>query len=249
MKRISTTIVFAALIGIGLSLVLTASLRAEENASDAPAKVIAIGHVDTGGMGFSSMTPEQVGELFKLRAKKRIEEKGNYKVILPKDAPVAKAKTSEPPQKPPTSAAEAMRYAQDMQREFQVQSAQMSGKYVHKPVNADALYNFYVQTGSKRVSSGGVFGEIQYWTGAPVRDADFSSNSINMTLMCLRLDPKTGDLVDEYKAKASSTKVARVGGVSYYTMEDSSDPDRAFDRMFKRSLDKCIKWIDGQLGK
>lgn len=247
MKRKQSTIFAVALVVMAFALASPAHAKKDE--ADVPKKVVAIGHVDTGGMGFSSMTPEQVGDLFKLRAKKRIEKKGNYTVILPKDAPTPKSKTSEQPQKMPTNAADAMRYVQEMQQQFARQSAQMSGKYVHKPVNADALFNFYVQTGSKQVSSGGVFGEIQHWTGAPVGDADFSSSSISMTLMCLRLDPKTGDLMDEYKAKASSTKVARVAGVSYYTMENTSDPDRAFDRMFKRSLDKCIKWMDKQLSE
>jgi hypothetical protein len=84
--------------------------------------------------------------------------------------------------------------------------------------------------------------------GAPsLGDADFSSTSLNMTVSCLLRNPKTGSLQDEYQAKASSTKVARVSGLNYYTMENTSDPDRAFDRMFKRAIDKCAKWVEKQV--
>jgi hypothetical protein len=250
MRRIIST-AFVATIAIALALASPAIAKEKEEGGSA-GTVVAIGNVNTGGMGFSSMPPKDLSELFRLRAKKQLEKKGNYSVILPepKDTPVSEQ--DQPgditkSQKPPKTAAEAMKYAAQMQEQYQTMMAQSRGYRAYYPVEADALFDFNVSTGSKYVTSGGVFSQIEGMTGAPVGDADFNSDSINMTLTCLRRDPKTGRLMDEYKAKASSTKVARVGGVSYYTMEDTSDPDRAFDRTFKRSMDTCIKWIAKQL--
>jgi len=213
-----------------------------------PKKVIAVGNVNTGGMGFSSMSPQQLAELFRVRAKKMLEKKDRFTVVLPEPKKQTGKKSSQP-QKIPTTPEDAMKYAAEMQRQYQQMAMESRGQYIYYPVSADALVDFNIQTGSRSVSTGGAFGQIESWTGAPVGDADFSSDSINMTLTCLIRNPQTGSLKDEYKAKASSTKVARVGGVSYYTMEDTSDPDRAFDRMFKRAMKKCIKWIDKQVSK
>jgi len=249
MKKIIST---ASVATIAIALALATPAIAGEKEGGGTGTVVAIGNVNTGNIGFSSMPPKDLSELFRLRAKKQLEKKGDYTVILPepKDKPVSEE--SQPvkaakPQKQPKTVADAMKYAQEMQEQYQTMMAQSRGYRSYYPVDADALFDFNVSTGSKYVTSGGVFSQIEGMTGAPVGDADFDSDSINMTLSCLRRDPKTGRLMDEYKAKASSTKVARVGGVSYYTMEDTSDPDRAFDRMFKRSMDKCIKWIDKQL--
>lgn len=248
MRRTQISILIAAAIAMALAFAPPALAKKKKAQDDGLKKVIAIGHVNTGGVGFSSLTPEQLSGLFQRRAKEKLEKTGRYVVIIPKHDEDAKpSKQTAQAEKTPTNAADAMKYAQEMQQQFSRMAAQSQGQYVHDPVAAQALFNFNIQTGQRQVSSGGVFGEIQYWTGAPVRNADFSSNSLNMTLTCTSIDPDDGSILGDYKAKASSTKVARVGGVSYYTMEDTSDPDRAFDRMFKRALDSCIKWIDKQL--
>ncbi len=211
-------------------------------------KVIAIGHVNTSRIGFSSLTPKQLGDLFKMRAKNELEKTGRYVVIIPKyDEKDIDASQQAKPQKTPKTAAEAMKYAQEMQKQFELMAAKAQGQYVHKPVAAQALFNFNVSTGSRHVTTGGIFSEIESLSGAPIGGADFSSDSINLTLTCFDLDPESGQIEGDYKAKASSTRVARVGGVSYYTMENTSNPDRAFDRMFKRSLGKCISWIDKRM--
>ncbi len=249
MKKIISTAFVATIV---ISLALASPAVAKEKEEGTTGRVVAIGNVNTGGMGFSSMPPKDLSELFRLRAKKQLEKKGDYTVILPEPKDELVSEGGQPgevtkPEKQPKTVAEAMKYAQEMQEQYQTMMAQSKGYRAYYPVEADALFDFNVQTGSRYVTSGGVFSQIEGMTGAPVGDADFNSDSVNMTLSCLRRDPKTGRLMDEYKAKASSTKVARVGGVSYYTMEDTSDPDRAFDRMFKRSMDKCIKWIDKQM--
>lgn len=246
MKKIKMTAIIAV---ITVALALTLASPAHAKKDEGPKRVVAIGNVNTGGMGFSSMSPKELSELFRLRAKKMLEKKGHYSVILPepKDEIVGETATAPKAQKQPKTTAEAMKYAREMQEQYQQMMAQSQGRRVYYPVDADALFDFNVQTGSRHMTTGGVFSQVEGMTGAPVGDADFSSDSINMTLTCLRRNPKTGSLVDEYKAKASSTRATRVGGMSYYTMENTSDPDRAFDRMFKRSMGKCIKWIDKQL--
>ncbi len=235
------------IVAIVAAAALAISLPAHAKKNEGPKRVIAVGNVNTGGMGFSSMTPDQLSELFRVRAKKRLEKSGRYTVILPEPKNKEYEEPSKPKaQKQPKTAADAMKYVAEMQRQARMMSGQ--GQNVYYPVDADALFDFNIQTGSRHVTTGGVFGEIGSLAGAPgMSDMDFSSNSVNMTISCLRRNPKTGSLMDEHKAKASSTKVARVGGVSYYTMEDTSDPDRAFDRMFKRAMNKCIKWIDKQM--
>lgn len=242
MKITKTICMIAAL------LLIAAPVGAKNKSDQGFKKVIAIGHVNTSRMGFSSLTPKQLGDLFKMRAKKELEKTGRYIVIIPKyEEEDIDAEQKAAPQKTPKTAAEAMKYAQEMQKQFEIMAAKAQGQYVHKPVAAQALFNFSVSTGSRHVTTGGLFSEIEYLSGAPLGGADFSSDSLHLTLTCYDLDPESGKIEADYQAKASSTKVARVGGVSYYTMEDTSNPDRAFDRMFKRSLGKCISWIDKRM--
>ncbi len=229
-------------------LLMAAPVGAKEKSEGGLKKVIAIGHVNTSRMGFSSLTPKQLGDLFKMRAKDELEKTGRYVVIIPKyDEEDIDSEQKAETQKTPKTAAEAMKYAQEMQKQFEIMAAKAQGQYVHKPVAAQALFNFSVSTGSRHVTTGGLFSEMEYLSGAPIGGADFSSDSLNLTLTCYDLDPESGRIEADYQAKASSTKVARVGSVSYYTMEDTSNPDRAFDRMFKRSLEKCIDWIDKRM--
>jgi hypothetical protein len=245
MKRckISYLLTIAAIVACAIAFALPAQAKDE-----GPKATIAVGNVNTGGMGFSSLSPKELAELFRVRAKKELEKKGRYNVILPEPKDEKFEEPSKPKaQKQPKTAAEAMRYAAEMQEQYHQMMAQQQGRRIYYPVQANALYDFNISTGSRHVTTGGVFSQIEGMTGAPVGDADFSSDSVNMTLTCLRRNPTTGSLMDEYKAKASSTRVARVGGVSYYTMEDTSDPDRAFDRMFKRAMSKCVSWIDKQM--
>jgi hypothetical protein len=246
MKRFGVSCLLAIIAVAVIALALPAHAKKDEG----PRPTVAVGSVDTGNMGFSSLSPKELSELFRVRAKKMLEKKGHFNVILPEPKDKQQGEPSMPKAKggkQPTSVADAMKQAQEMQEQYHKMMAQSRGVYAYYPVNADALYDFRITTGQRHVTTGGVFSQIEGMTGAPVGDADFSSDSVNMTLTCLRRNPQTGSLMDEYKAKASSTRVAQVGGVSYYTMEDTSDPDRAFDRMFKRAMGKCIKWIDKQM--
>jgi len=233
-----------------VAMLVSLALPAHAKKDEGPRKTVAVGSVDTGNMGFSTLSPKELAELFRVRAKKELEKKGHFDVILPEPTDKEPGEPSAPKAKAgkqPKTMAEAMKYAQEMQEQYQQMTAQSRGVYAYYPVSADALFDFRITTGSRHVNSGGVFSQIEGMTGAPVGDADFSSDSVNMTLTCLRRNPTTGSLMDEYKANASSTRVAQVGGVNYYTMEDTSDPDRAFDRMFKRAMGKCAKWIDNQM--
>lgn len=246
MRISKSKVLIAAVVVAAVALVISFNAEAKKK-DEGPKKVVAIGNVNTGGMGFSSMTPQQLSELFRVRAKKRLQKSGNFTVILPEPKDIAK-QAEDKPQKVPTTAAAAMRQAQEMQKQFQLMQMQSQGQHIYYPVDADVLVDFNIQTGSSSMSTGGTLGQIGSWTGTPsLGDADFSSDSINMTLTCLLRSPKTGSLQDEYKAKASSTKATRVGGMSYYTMENTSNPDRAFDRMFKRAMNKCVNWIEKQL--
>lgn len=232
-------------IAIMAALVFSPAIHAKKDKSEGDLKkIVAIGHVDTGYMGFSGMAPGQVGDLIKNKIKNKLEEKG-YVVLTPETKTTKEEKVEDIPQ--PKTAAEAMKYAQQMQEMMQKMSLKSAGKYVHQPVAAEAVFNFTLTKGESGLDTGGLFSEAQYWTGAPVGGADFSAHSMKAEMQCIQLDPQDGHVVDQHRAKASTIKATRLGGASYYTMEDTSDPDRAFDRMFNRAANECVKWVDKKM--
>ncbi len=142
----------------------------------------------------------------------------------------------------PKNAAEAMKMVQQMQARMEKTMAQMRGEYQHQPVNADALFTFNVSRGQKNLSTGGLVGTAMD-LGAPSKAhvADVSAQRQQLILTCYQRDPKSGSLLDEHEAKASSTRYLKSGGS--YILEDTSDPEKAYDRLFKRATNDCAKWI------
>ena len=263
MKKTTTHMMMVSMIALSIVLMATSPAMAKKAETETNLKkVVAIGNVEMGNMGFSSMGPGGVSDMFRQKTKAILEKTGRYVVVLPKyekgEAGTVNAKAmsggeSEIADMPaPKTAAEAQRYMEKMmamQREFQKDAARSSGKYAHEPVAVQGLFNFIASKGSAGVSSGGIFSTAES-LGAPrgIGEADFSADSVKIELTCLMLDPEAGGVIDQHTARASSARMAQVGGTSYYTMEDTSDPDRAFERMFNRALRNCTDWIDKKMG-
>ncbi|MBN1282728.1 MAG: hypothetical protein JXA24_03010 [Proteobacteria bacterium] len=249
-RNMAATMVFA--IALAAAVIATSPAHGKKGQGEAGLKkVVAIGNVDMGNMGFDSVGPGGVGDMFRQKAKAELEKTGRYVVVLPKyDEGSAKEKEPETV-KVPTSAAEAQRYMaemMEMQKKWQKDAARSRGKYAHEPVSAQGLFNFTASKGGSGFDTGGIFSTAESF-GAPsgIGQADFSTSSIKVEVNCLMLDPQSGQVLDQKAAKASTTKLTRVSGVSYYTMEDSSNPERAFDRMFTRALKSCVSWIDKKM--
>ena len=253
MKKSSMLIIMIAAITLAIAVILSGPAHGKKKDSDGGLKkVIAIGNVDMGQMGFGSMEPGTSGDMFRQRAKSELEKTGRYVVVLPKhnDGKKKKAKKQQEV-KTPTTAAEAQQYMtqmMEMQKQFQKDAARMQGKYVHEPVAAQGLFNFIASKGGSGFDTGGVFSTAESF-GAPtgIGNADFSTDSIKVELTCLQLDPESGTIVDQHRAKASTVRMTRITGANYYTMENSANPDRAFDSMFRRALGRCAKWIDKRM--
>lgn len=242
-----------ALVAIALSAAALLALPAlakkaatkESPEADAGAKkTIAVGPVEMNQMGFDRMSPEATADLLRMRLKKALEEEG-FAVIAPEfkrgDPQMPDAvEEKETPQ--PKNAAEAMKMMQQMQAKMEKSMAQMRGEYVHQPVNADGLFTFNVSRGQKNMSTGGLVGTAVD-LGAPSKAhvADVSAQRQQLTLTCYQRDPKSGSLLDEHEAKASSTRSLKSGG--NYILEDTSDAEKAYDRLFKRATNDCAKWI------
>lgn len=231
------------LLVLALALIIPATASAGSDLK----KVIAIGHVNTGFMGFSSMDPKALSELFRNRIKVALEKTGRYVVVLPKAKEAKEIDFSQHPE--PKTAAEAMQQAAQMQKMVREMMAQAQGHYVHQPVAAQALFNFTIGQREKGVDTGGLFSEAEYWTGLPVGSADQHSESVELSLTCMALDPESGRIEGEHTARASHTRFYRGGGMSYYTAKNSGDPDKAFGRMFKKATKNCVQWIEKRLEK
>lgn len=247
-----------ALIAIALTIVAVMTLPAsarkktsdktsDEAAAEAGTgaqKTVAVGPVEMNQMGFDRMSPEATADLLRMRLKKALEKEG-FAVIAPEfkrgdpQMPEAAAEEKVPE---PKNAAEAMKMVQQMQAKMEKTMAQMRGEYQHQPVNADALFTFNVSRGQKSMSTGGIVGTAMD-LGAPSKAhvADVSSQRQELILTCYQRDPKSGSLLDEHEAKASSTRYLKTGG--NYVLEDTSDPEKAYDRLFKRATNNCAKWI------
>jgi|GEM_PF-2116743 len=253
MRRSSIIILMLSCIALAAAVIICGPAHGKRKDGSNLKKVIAIGNVDMAQMGFNSMTPDAVGNLFRQKAKAQLEKTGRYIVVLPEPEKGSKKKSKAKKKTPktPTTAAEAQQYMaqmMEMQKQMQTQVARSQGKYVHEPVAAQALFNFIASKGSSGFDTGGIFSTAES-LGAPsgIGNADFSTDSIRVDLTCVMLDPEDGSVIDQHKARASTTKLTRVSGVSYYTVEDSANPDRAFNSMFRRALGKCAKWIDKKM--
>ncbi|MDP2600236.1 MAG: hypothetical protein Q8P84_05820, partial [Deltaproteobacteria bacterium] len=76
---------------------------------------------------------------------------------------------------------------------------------------------------------------------------DFGTQSMKLSLTCVLQDPDTGNVLDQNIVQTKSTQFTRLGGFS--TVSDSSNQDKAYDKLFGSAVDKCVKWLDKKIGK
>jgi hypothetical protein len=149
---------------------------------------------------------------------------------------------------PPQTTAEAQKYAAQMQKAMAKMVAQAQGKYYHKPIAAQALFNFDVKRGETKVRTGTTFDTIEDLSGAPVHSYDFASDTVKLTLTCIQRNPESGSVIDQNNVETSSTSVRNFKDMVVYSTGQYTDRDRQFNKMFDKAVKKCIKWIDGKVG-
>lgn len=120
------------------------------------------------------------------------------------------------------------------------------GGAAFKPVAAQALLTFAVSTGQGGMDTGGIVGAVGGIFGSPV-SGDFGTQSTKLSLTCVMQDPDTGNIIDQNVVQTKSTTFTRLAGFS--TMSDSNDHDKAYDKLFKKAVEKCVKWMDQKFEK
>lgn len=204
-------------------------------------KTIAIGDVDA-GYDMNGGQAWQVKETIQLALKRELEKKG-YVVKITSPAVVTESYQEEgaglpalPTNRAPTQE-ELNRYMGAMQK----LQMQQSGKVkVHKPVAADAFFEFRIQSGSGSSDTGGVARTIGDLTGLDTSWGSMSTSTTKMYLVCDMRDPASGALEDRHTAKASSVKFKNLGG---YTSYDYGNDIEARERLFNKAVTDCAKWI------
>ncbi|MBI1910300.1 MAG: hypothetical protein HYS22_09045 [Deltaproteobacteria bacterium] len=252
-----------------VSLLSNPSLLAKKKKEESGGlkKIIAIGSVENGYLGFENMEPGGVNDLLRDRIRKELEETGRYVVLMvqpekPVEAveslPAAsesppetqETEVKEPPKKfSPQDAKALMAQSQQLlQQMVQTMRAATGGPMsLPKSVAAQSLFNFLMETEQSSSGTGGVFGIAEGFTSTPLGLGDFSSESVKLVLTTKQMDPERGILLDHHRAKASSTRFTQLAGVNYYSVEDSSNSNKAFDKVFKKALKKTVEWVDGKM--
>ncbi len=205
-------------------------------------KTIALGDVNVGNSGGGQQAYE-VKETIQMMLKKEIEKKGKgrFNVIITSPAVVVEGSQPDASKMPTISSkptqAEIMKYMAQMQQ-FQ---KQMSGQVkVHKPVTADAYFEFSVADSQGGMSASGIPSEIGQFVDVPVSIGSMSAKSSKIQLICTMREPASGQLLDRYAAKASSVRVQNIMGYSSY---DYGDDAMTRESLFKSAVRKCGKWI------
>jgi len=227
----------------------------DKSKSPALKKIVGIGDVYTGYMGFEGLGPKKLGDLIKEKAKKELEATGRYVVVIPRidskknpgqidEKLMPKVEQGKKPARKMT--------AKDMQKEMariqkMVSQMQMAMQGRHDPVAAQALFSFRVRQTKSWSDTGGFVGFAGQFTDAPVDAADFSTESLKVSLDCLQQDPDTWTLLDEHVERASKATLTRVVGTDYYSASESRDHERTYKKLFKRAMKKTIRWIDEKL--
>ncbi|MFH1875232.1 MAG: hypothetical protein ABH859_08660 [Pseudomonadota bacterium] len=247
MKNINKIILVALILGVGLFSANSSVFAKKNNETDGLKKVVAVGRVNTRQLMMAGMNTATLDELLRNRVQKDLEKSGRYVVVVPAETEEEKEESEMPAGPPPKTAAEAQVYAAKMQKAMQKMMAQAQGKYLHKPIAAQALFNFDVQQGESRFGTGTAFDTAEDLTGAPLHSFDLNSDTVSLTLTCIQRDPESGKVLDHYDARTSSTSMRSFRDMMFYTTGDSSDRNRDFDRMFDRAVNKCISWIDKKM--
>lgn len=217
-------------------------------------KIVAVGYVDTGYLGFENLKPQELSEMFRIELKKELEKKGFAPVLAQLGKPVKKQVTTQPSNlenlsnsNRPPSAAEMRAVMAQMQEVM----GQMHGysRPAHKPVAAQGLFHFRVRTGESSVDTAETVGWAEYFSQRSLDVADVSSDTTKIHILVTQHDPESGALIEKNAVKASSTRFNRVVGTRYYTLSDSADNQAAFNRVFSSAIKKSADWIDKRMKK
>lgn len=213
-------------------------------AQDAAQKTIAIGDVEA-GYETAGQNAYDLKETIQLGLKKQLEKigKGKYaidivspSVVTPGQEPETMELSDMPTDRPPTQK-DMARYMAAMQR----MQKQLTGQLkTHKPVAADAYFDFRVVSGQTGVDTGGAASTIGGLAGVDTSIGNISTKKTEVNIVATMRDPKTGTPIDKYTAKATSVKVRNIGG---YTSYDFGSDEMTRERLFSSAVKDCAKWI------
>lgn len=232
---------------LGTALIISAfsfSLYAQEAAQ----KVIAIGDVDA-GYDIGGQRAYDVKETIQIGLKKELEKqgKGKYVVNIVSPAVVTEGAQPEPANLPemPTNRAPTQKEMAKYMAAMQQMQKQMTGQVkTHKPVAANAYFDFKVASGISGGDTTGGASTIGEYTGLNTSVGDIGFKSTKVYLVATMRDPKTGELIDKHTAKASSVKFKNVAG---YTSYDYGSDEMTRESLFKPAIKDCAKWIAEQV--
>ncbi len=214
-------------------------------AEEAGEKVIAIGDVNVAS-DIAGQNAYDVKETIQVGLKKELEKrsKGKYTVNIVSPAVVSegsKPEAAELPEMPEGRAPTQKEMAKYMAAIQQYQK-EMSGQVKkHKPVAGDAYFDFRLASGQRETDTGGVASTIGSYTGLNTSAGDVGTKTTKVYLIATMRDPRTGELMDKYTAKASSVKVRNIAGYSDYSY--GSD-EMTREGLYKSAIKECAKWID-----
>ncbi len=214
------------------------------NAEEGTSKVIAIGDVDA-GYDISGQRAYDVKETIQIGLKKEIEKlgKGQYSVKIVSLAVVTGGKEPEAVEMPemPTDRAPSQKEMAKYMAAMQQMQKEMTGQVKrHKPVSADAYFDFRVASGESGADTGGIAGTIGHYGGIDTTAGDVSTKSTKIYLTATQRDPKTGELMDKHTSKASSVKFRSMAG---YTSYDYGNDEITREKLFSSAVKDCAKWI------
>jgi len=239
MKRFLTVVCVAV-----FALAVPFFVHAEEGTS----KVIAIGDVDA-GYDISGQRAYDVKETIQIGLKKEIEKqsKGQYTVKIVSPAVVTAGKEPEPADMPemPTDRAPTQKEMARYMAAMQQMQKEMTGQVKkHKPVAADAYFDFRVASGESSQDTSGAASTIGYYSGLNTHVGDMATKTTKVYLTATQRDPRSGELVDKHTSKASSVRFRNVGG---YTSYDYGSDEMTRESLFKPAIKDCAKWILSQV--
>jgi hypothetical protein len=234
------------LICTAIALLIPAILSAQGAAK----KTVALGDVQMGYDG-SSQKSYEVKETIQIGLKKRLEKlsKGSYNVEIVDPAvvtrgskPAATAMPTMPTDRAPTQN-EIAQYMASMQ---QMQRQMMGQVKVHQPVNADDYFEFRISSSKSDTDTGMTASSIAGYSGYDTTPGDVSFKRTKLYLIATQRNPKTGALIDKHTCKASATKVRNIAG---YTTYNYGNDEITRERLFKKAIKDCAKWINGRVKK
>lgn len=228
-------------------------------------KIVAVGAVNAGMLSFQDDNPTGLTTLLQDSVKKQIEKNGNYSAVIldsaknsgmgDSDAGILSKIQAKQEAGQELTPEESLQYSELVMKQQMAALGPMlqqfgggggMGGAAFKPVAAQALLTFAVSTGQGGMDTGGIIGSVGEIFGSPV-GGDFGTQSVKMSLTCVMQDPDTGNVIDQNIVQTKSTSFTRLAGFS--TMSDSTDHDKAYDKLFKKAVEKCVKWLDQKIGK